>query len=92
LGSAPVGLAPPKNVFEAIQTLGHDFDFEPSREAFEPTDAVPGSKEKMEVIIDRLRRGLPLHHPEDRVDLESLSSGRAADVAARTPKGCGRHG
>lgn len=92
LGTAPVGVAPPRNVFEAIQTLGHDFDFEPSREAFEPTDAVPGSKEKMQVIMDRLRRGLPLHHPQDRVDLEGLRGDYAADVATRTPKGCGHHG
>lgn len=31
-----------------------------------PTDAVPGSSEKMAVIQHRILHGLPIFHPEDR--------------------------
>lgn len=30
-----------------------------------PTDALPGSQEKMDVMAERARLGLPLHHPKD---------------------------
>lgn len=30
-----------------------------------PTDAPPGSEAKILVLIDRARRGLQLHHPDD---------------------------
>lgn len=33
---------------------------------WKPTEAYPGTVEKMEVISDRIRRGLPLFHPDDR--------------------------
>jgi hypothetical protein len=32
---------------------------------YEPTDAMPGSREKVAVMADRLARGLPLYHPLD---------------------------
>jgi hypothetical protein len=34
-------------------------------EDYEPTDAMPGSPEKVAVMADRLARGLPLYHPLD---------------------------
>jgi hypothetical protein len=34
-------------------------------EDYEPTEAMPGSREKVEVMADRLARGLPLYHPLD---------------------------
>lgn len=30
-----------------------------------PTDALPGSEEKVAVLADRARKGLALHHPRD---------------------------
>jgi hypothetical protein len=32
---------------------------------YEPTEAMPGTPEKVEVMADRLARGLPLYHPLD---------------------------
>jgi len=34
--------------------------------SFQPTDAMPGTEEKLQVIIKRLDAGLPLWHPSDR--------------------------
>lgn len=61
----------PKSVLDAIK-LG-EWDFEPAQTAFdsfESTDAIPGSGEKVTILCDRVRRGLPLWHPEDRRDYE----------------------
>jgi hypothetical protein len=83
----PVGTPQARNVFEAIAVFGHDFDFEPSPAPdFEPTDAMPGSLEKMAVIIDRLERGLPLHHPQDRVCCDGLSDSAMRELAGRVSR------
>lgn len=37
----------------------------PIGEAFRPTNALPGTREKLEILASRLRDGLPLWHPED---------------------------
>ena len=37
----------------------------PNFEDFKPTKAKPGSQEKIDVLSDRIIKGLPLHHPED---------------------------
>lgn len=34
-------------------------------EDYPPTNAMPGSREKVAVMADRLARGLPLYHPLD---------------------------
>jgi hypothetical protein len=34
--------------------------------AFEPTDAMPGTIEKMNAMRQRLNRGLPIYHPRDK--------------------------
>lgn len=54
------------NVFETLDMYGHDIDFEgqPS-EMFFPTMFGPGSKEKQDVLRQRLELGLPLWHPDD---------------------------
>ena len=56
-----------KTVFEAILVHGNDDCFEPTGDGdgFVPTDAIPGTEEKIKVLITRIRRGLPLHHPGD---------------------------
>jgi len=63
-----------RNVFEAILECGHDEDFTPvDCEEFLPTDAPAGSKAKLEVLAERIRRGFPLWHPEDRFDYSGLT-------------------
>ena len=63
----------PTSVLDAIK-LGW-WDFEPDDEVtneFDPTEALPGSQEKIDVLAERARLGLPLWHHRDRVDCEGL--------------------
>lgn len=56
----------PTSILDAIK-LGL-WDFEPPKvddESFNPTRALPGSDEKLAILADRLRLGLPLWHPSD---------------------------
>lgn len=63
-----------RNVFEAILQCGHDEDFVPAEtEEFVPTDAPAGSRAKLAVLAERVRKGLPLWHPLDRSDYSGLS-------------------
>lgn len=63
-----------KNVFDAIIQFGHDEDFVPHvTEDFVPTAAPAGSMEKIELLAERVRLGLPLWHPEDRCDYSGLT-------------------
>jgi hypothetical protein len=63
-----------RNVFEAISKFGHDEDFAPLETGdFEATGAPAGSREKLEVLAERARRGLPLWHHEDRPDYSGLT-------------------
>jgi hypothetical protein len=41
-------------------------------EDYQPTDAMPGSSEKVAVMADRLERGLPLYHPLDAPHMDML--------------------
>jgi hypothetical protein len=58
----------PNSVLEAIK-LGL-WDFEPSNNVdvddFSSTAALPGTKEKLDVLAERVRQGLPLWHNSDR--------------------------
>jgi hypothetical protein len=63
-----------KNVFEAILKYGHDEDFAPkSNDDFKATQAPAGTREKLEVLADRVRRGQPLWHDDDRADYSGLT-------------------
>jgi hypothetical protein len=45
------------------------WDYEPPQadgRAFRSTQAIPGSDEKLAVLAERVRMGLPLWHPSDR--------------------------
>jgi hypothetical protein len=49
------------------------WDFEPTsvdQTNYSPTGAMPGSQEKIEVLADRARNGLPLWHDLDRTDYD----------------------
>jgi len=44
-------------------------DFEPvdqKTSEFDETEAMPGTEEKVGILAERIRQGLPLWHPEDR--------------------------
>lgn len=63
-----------RNVFEAILQYGHDEDFAPQeRDDFLATDAPAGSRAKINVLAERVLRGEPLWHPEDRPDYSGLT-------------------
>ncbi|MGA2033728.1 MAG: hypothetical protein ABSG68_15855 [Thermoguttaceae bacterium] len=62
----------PKSILEAIkQGL---WDFEPpevEQRLFDASDAMPGTREKLRVLAERVRCGLPLWHLADRADVEA---------------------
>ncbi|WP_428306160.1 hypothetical protein [Lacipirellula sp.] len=65
----------PKSVLEAIKQ-GH-WDFEPEsieEKRFDSTRAMPGTDEKLEVLAERVRAGLPLWHGRDRTDLDDCGA------------------
>ena len=50
-----------------------DWEFEPQGadgDAYEATRAMPGTREKIEVLATRARDGLPLWHDRDRTDYD----------------------
>ncbi len=66
----------PRSVLEAIK-MGI-WDFEPPEVEcwrFDPADAMPGTEEKLDVLAERARKGLPLWHVQDRCDVESPPPG-----------------
>jgi hypothetical protein len=49
------------------------WDFEPpevARDNYDATGAMPGTREKLTVMAERVQAGLPLWHPLDRQDLD----------------------
>jgi hypothetical protein len=65
-----------RNVLDAIRE--GDWFFEPDKvepEGFPATRAIPGTKEKLAVLADRVRAGLPLWHESDRPDYEEPQEG-----------------
>jgi len=57
----------PRSILEAIKQ--GDWNFEPNGEQpvnLKATGAMPGTQEKLEILAERLRQGLPLWHPADR--------------------------
>jgi hypothetical protein len=51
------------------------WDFEPKdvvSEEFEACPSMPGTKAKLTALAERVRRGLPLWHPDDLQDCEDL--------------------
>lgn len=61
----------PTSVLEAIKV--GVWDFEPQEsvdEDFGATVALPGTDEKLAVLAERVRMGLPLWHPSDRLEYD----------------------
>ncbi|MEN6458642.1 MAG: hypothetical protein ABFC63_06895 [Thermoguttaceae bacterium] len=62
----------PRSVLEAIKKGIWDFEpLEVELSRFAAADAMPGTEEKLLVLAERARKGLPLWHAEDRDDMES---------------------
>ena len=62
------------SVLDAIK-LGM-WDFEPhtiETDQFRATGAMPGTQQKLSVLAERVRRGLPLWHPSDRQDCDDMN-------------------
>jgi hypothetical protein len=58
-----------RNVFEIIELYGHDENFEPhTTPEFVPTKAPAGSRQKLDILAERIQRGMPLWHPEDSTE------------------------
>ena len=57
----------PSSVLDAIRQ--GIWDYEPQKmkkEEFASTSAMPGTKEKLDILAARLEGGVPLWHPNDR--------------------------
>jgi hypothetical protein len=57
----------PRSILEAIKQ--GDWNFEPTGVQpvnLKATAAMPGTAEKLDILAERLRQGLPLWHPSDR--------------------------
>jgi hypothetical protein len=64
----------PHSVLDAIRQ--GIWNYEPTdkeREDTRPTAALPGSPEKLDILADRLRQGLPLWHPSDRLSYDDAT-------------------
>ena len=59
----------PQSILEAIKS--GDWNYEPDNaevtNEFDSTEALPGSDQKLEILAERIRSGLPLWHPDDRL-------------------------
>ncbi|MDX1945427.1 MAG: hypothetical protein SFU86_08460 [Pirellulaceae bacterium] len=65
-----------RSLLEAMKV--GEWDFEPRSEASKDapgTTAMPGTSEKLDVLAERLRLGLPLWHPRDRVTYDDNEKG-----------------
>ena len=65
-----------RSLLEAIKQ--GDFNFEPpvanhSAGEMPATGALPGTTEKLDVLAERMRLGLPLWHPSDRRSFDDAS-------------------
>jgi hypothetical protein len=57
----------PRSVLEAIKDGNWDYEPETTETAsYSSTKALPGTDEKLEILANRVHRGLPLWHPSDR--------------------------
>lgn len=61
----------PNSVLDAIKQ--GQWDFEPTdfdNKDFRATQAMPGTTDKLSVLAERVRLGLPLWHPRDRQEYD----------------------
>lgn len=61
------------SVLDAIRD--GDWDYEPPTvkdNQYVSTKAMPGSKDKVQAMAERIEDGLPLWHPEDRISYDEI--------------------
>lgn len=57
----------PESVLEAIKQGIWDYEPDDAEVAsLDPTEALPGTQEKLNILAARVQQGLPLWHPADR--------------------------
>jgi hypothetical protein len=69
------------SVLDAIKQ--GEWDFEPSSQQvvnLKATAAMPGTNEKLDVLAERLRQGLPLWHPADRRSYDEREKGDREEI------------
>ena len=60
-----------KSILEAIKQ--GEWDYEPEQveeKYFDPTRAMPGTREKLTILAARVQAGLPLWHRKDRTEYD----------------------
>ncbi len=63
-----------KSVLDAIREGNWDSETEQVElDRVDATRAIPGTREKLSVLAERARAGLPLWHDRDRADYEELN-------------------
>lgn len=75
-----------RNVHLAIEQYGHDEDYIPTNPC-SPTDAKPGTPEKIAVLCERVQLGQPLWHEDDEVTLGALNHSAVALNMIKQPIG-----
>ncbi|RLS66562.1 MAG: hypothetical protein DWH98_04225 [Planctomycetota bacterium] len=59
---------------------GHDENFEPhTTPEFVSTSAAAGSRQKLDILAERIQRGMPLWHPEDSTESSAAALVTAGD-------------
>jgi len=67
----------PKSILEAIRMGDWEFEVpEADPGLFDPSDAMPGTRRKLDALAERVAAGLPLWHESDRLDAEAPSPPR----------------
>lgn len=77
----------PRSVLEAIK-MGL-WDFEPPEVEsgeFDCTEAMPGTKAKLDILAERAECGLPLWHPADRDEIPEERGERGEPITSRRPR------
>jgi hypothetical protein len=62
----------PNSILAAIKQ--GDWDYEPpevNKEMYDATEAMPGTSAKLDILAERVKKGLPLWHPHDRLHYDS---------------------
>jgi len=77
-----------RSILDAVKQ--GDWDYEPTmllEEDYDPVDAMPGTPEKLEAMAERVARGEPLWHDEDRADMDAEAPRAALTSSSqRKPK------
>lgn len=68
-----------KNLFKEIEVAGADDDFEPTKTPT-PTEALAGSKEKIEILRKRLEDGEEMWHDDDPAMSDTIENQTIASV------------